>query len=77
MAADASGGGTVGVIGAGVTLGVPGSAATAFRFDGSGASSVRIQYGSGALAPNINRISLSAWVNPSSFSCGQCAVASN
>ena len=79
VAADSSGGGNPGVIGPGVTLGLPGVDGTAFGF--TPYSRVVIPYGSGDLAPPTNQITVSAWINPAGdWSCGgwgQCAVVSN
>lgn len=40
---------------------------------------MQVPYGTGALAPSTTQISVSAWINVSSFACpnGQCAIVSN
>ena len=76
--ADSSSNCNNGVIGgSGVMLSVPGARGTAFQFDGSSTSYVDVPFGSGTLAPPTTHITVSAWINPSSFACGQCAVVSN
>ena len=76
-AADSSGNCNNGAIGSAVTVDVPGARGTAYKFDGSANSYVDVPFGSGTLAPSTTHITVSAWINPSSFACGQCAVVSN
>lgn len=81
-AADSSGNGNPGSIGAGVTLGAAGADGTAFRFNAFDfGSQVTVPRGDGDLAPPTTQITASAWINPSGdWSCGgfgQCAVVSN
>jgi hypothetical protein len=81
-AADSSGNNNDGAIGPSVILGTAAPNGTAFSFDGFSTSYVQVPYGTGTLAPATTQITVSAWINPSSFDCagshpGQCAVVSN
>ena len=78
VAHDASGNGNDGVVGAGVTLGIPGARATGFAFGPSG-TAVHVPYGNGSLAPPTTNITLSAWILPTG-GCGvtePCGIVSN